>query len=160
MVARATDCLPRFSIEVDAICDGLDKHIDSAVLTEAAFKMSVRVVARIRPLLKAETEKDIIVQPGTSSDSSRPSSVSIPDPKRPQADFSFNFNSVYDRDASQQELFESEGEKLAFLQWRTLTDPKKYLPQSHTSSRASMSRSLLMASLALAKRTLCEEESP
>lgn len=72
--------------------------------------MSVRVVARIRPLLKAELEKDIIVNAGsTSLDTSAPSTVTIPDPKHQSQNFTFNFNRVFERESSQQELFDGEG---------------------------------------------------
>jgi hypothetical protein len=74
--------------------------------------MSVRVVARIRPLLKAEIEKDIIVtatQCPTASASSRPQVVRIPNPKNEAEMYSFHFNSVYGQETAQQELFENEG---------------------------------------------------
>ena len=69
--------------------------------------MSVRVVARIRPLLKTEIERDCIVK--ASGDDSKPNIVKIPNPKNEGEDFSFQFNGVYDRDAGQQELFDGEG---------------------------------------------------
>ncbi|MCJ1282844.1 hypothetical protein MMC26_002170 [Xylographa opegraphella] len=73
--------------------------------------MSVRVVARIRPLLKAELEKDTIVTAVTTNNESPelPTIVRIPNPKNENEDFSFHFNSVYDQDATQQDLFENEG---------------------------------------------------
>lgn len=64
--------------------------------------MSVRVVARIRPLLKSELDKDTIVTADGPI-------VRIPNPKNEGEDFSFQFNSVYGSEATQQELFESEG---------------------------------------------------
>lgn len=70
--------------------------------------MSVRVVARIRPLLKAEIEKDVIVEAaGDSADSK--TTVKIPNPKNESEAFSFQFNSVYDREATQSQLFDNEG---------------------------------------------------
>jgi hypothetical protein len=73
--------------------------------------MSVRVVARIRPLLKKESEKDIIV----SAASSRPESpntnstiIRIPNPKNEAEIYSFQFNNVYGQDTTQQELFDNE----------------------------------------------------
>lgn len=70
--------------------------------------MSVRVVARIRPLLKQELDRDTIVTAeGDSAD--RPTVVRIPNPKNDSETFSFQFNGVYDSEATQQQLFEQEG---------------------------------------------------
>ena len=75
--------------------------------------MSVRVVARIRPLLKVEKEVDIIVRASsTTNDSynSAPTSlVRIPNPKNEGEDFSFQFNNVYDGQATQEDIFQAEG---------------------------------------------------
>ena len=71
--------------------------------------MSVRVVARIRPLLKNEIDKDTIVEAcGTNSDA--PNVVRVPNPKNEAENYSFQFNSVYDRESSQQDIFDNEGE--------------------------------------------------
>ena len=71
--------------------------------------MSVRVVARIRPLLNKELDKDTIVR-GDSVEAGRPNTlVKIPNPKNEAEEFSFAFNSVYDQDATQETLFTSEG---------------------------------------------------
>lgn len=70
--------------------------------------MSVKVVARIRPLLKQEIEKDIIV----TTDPSKLGAarlVRIPNPKNDAESYSFQFNSVYDSSATQQDLFDGEG---------------------------------------------------
>ena len=74
--------------------------------------MSVRVVARIRPLLRAERELDVIVRSGSSSEglTSRPNIIKLPNPKNEAEDFSFQFNSVYDGSATQEDLFQNEGE--------------------------------------------------
>ena len=72
--------------------------------------MSVRVVARIRPLLPKELDKDIIVQAGSSEDGSQPNVVKIPSPKNESEIFSFAFNSVYGQETTQEELFNAEGE--------------------------------------------------
>lgn len=90
--------------------------------------MSVRVVARVRPLLKTERELDIILRTGASSllteksrDSinsdrkvaalrDRDNVVRIPNPKNEGEEYTFQFNSVYDSDVAQQELFDAEGE--------------------------------------------------
>ncbi|PLB50181.1 kinesin-domain-containing protein [Aspergillus steynii IBT 23096] len=89
--------------------------------------MSVRVVARIRPLLKSERELDVILHSGakqtvpgktekkSSSENAklaalrdRDTLVRIPNPKNENEEYSFQFNAVYDSDASQQELFDAE----------------------------------------------------
>lgn len=74
--------------------------------------MSVRVVTRIRPLLKHELDKDIIVTAESHENESgtkgRPTVVRIPNPKNDAESFSFQFSSVYEQDATQQELFEAE----------------------------------------------------
>ncbi|KAJ5567729.1 hypothetical protein N7535_007035 [Penicillium sp. DV-2018c] len=89
--------------------------------------MSVRVVARIRPLLKNEREADVILRTGSSADAkSRQSTVGdksdkklaalrdrenvvrIPNPKNEGEEYAFQFNGVYDATVSQQELFDAE----------------------------------------------------
>lgn len=70
--------------------------------------MSVRVVARIRPLLNKEFEKDVIVSAASSKSESSNPVVSIPNPKNEAELFSFQFNSVYEQDATQQDIFENE----------------------------------------------------
>lgn len=96
--------------------------------------MSVRVVARIRPLLKTEREIDTIVRAGslsptvkTTDDNSaskkqkseaekrgkdgcdRPNLVRIPNPKNEGEQYTFQFNAVYDDYVGQQEIFDAEG---------------------------------------------------
>ena len=74
--------------------------------------MSVRVVARVRPLLNSENETDSIVRTDSadySSSNSRPNLIKIPNPKNFSEEFSFQFNSVYNQDATQQEIFDAEG---------------------------------------------------
>lgn len=71
--------------------------------------MSVRVVARIRPLLPHELDKDIIVRADGLEDGRPPNLVKIPNPKNEVEEFSFAFNSVYDQSTTQEELFTSEG---------------------------------------------------
>ncbi|KAG2418053.1 hypothetical protein HFD88_001153 [Aspergillus terreus] len=90
--------------------------------------MSVRVVARVRPLLKSEREVDVILRTGSSTqlvhskadktgskDSAalaalrdRDNLVRIPNPKNENEEYSFQFNAVYDAESSQQELFDAE----------------------------------------------------
>ncbi|KAK3724463.1 hypothetical protein LTR37_001087 [Vermiconidia calcicola] len=68
---------------------------------------SVRVIARVRPLLKGEIEKDVIVEAaGDSADCK--TIVRIPNPKKESESFSFQFNSVYPQGASQQTIFDNE----------------------------------------------------
>jgi len=79
-------------------------------LHNPSTKMSVRVVARIRPLLKKETEKDVIVSAALSlpEPDTNPTIVRIPNPKNEAELYSFQFNSVYEQDATQQEIFDNE----------------------------------------------------
>lgn len=72
--------------------------------------MSVRVTARIRPLLKNELEKDTIVEAVTPSGDATacPTVVRMPDPKNEARCFSFQFNSVYDQDTTQTQMFDNE----------------------------------------------------
>ncbi|KAL8406604.1 hypothetical protein RB596_005181 [Gaeumannomyces avenae] len=70
--------------------------------------MSVRVVARIRPLLEKEIEKDIIVHADGGEDGRPHNVVKIPNPKNDTEEFSFTFNSVYDMSTGQETLFTAE----------------------------------------------------
>ena len=70
--------------------------------------MSVRVVARLRPLLKSEHDKDHIISCHNGADD-KPSVIKVPNPKNMAEEYSFQFSSVYDQDAAQQEIFEAEG---------------------------------------------------
>ncbi|KAK8055207.1 kinesin family member 22 [Apiospora rasikravindrae] len=70
--------------------------------------MSVRVVARIRPLLEKELDKDIIVHAASTDDGKPTTLVRIPSPKNGAEEFTFAFNSVYDQPTSQEELFNAE----------------------------------------------------
>ncbi|KAF2739433.1 kinesin-domain-containing protein [Polyplosphaeria fusca] len=71
--------------------------------------MSVRVVARIRPLLKQELDKDVIVtSESTEGEGTQPTIVRIPNPKNEAESFSFQFSSVYEQETTQQQVFESE----------------------------------------------------
>ncbi|KAF7558784.1 hypothetical protein G7046_g5364 [Stylonectria norvegica] len=70
--------------------------------------MSVRVVARIRPLLEKELDKDTIVR-AESVDASKPNTiVKIPNPRNEAEEFSFAFNGVYDQSVTQEGLFTTE----------------------------------------------------
>jgi hypothetical protein len=72
--------------------------------------MSVRVVARIRPLLKQELDKDTIVTADSpeGDNAAKPTIVRIPNPKNDAESYSFQFSSVYEQDATQQQLFDAE----------------------------------------------------
>lgn len=87
-----------------------------------SLKMSVRVVARIRPLLNSENEKDAIVEAigADATSSARPSIVKIPNPKNFSEDFTFQFNSVYNQQSTQQELFDAEGKLVGISRSRKL----------------------------------------
>lgn len=89
--------------------------------------MSVRVVARIRPLLKLENERDVIVTTNEAheaepdngktgvktmknkNDNNTSGILRIPNPKNIAEQYSFQFNSVYDQTASQQVVYDNEG---------------------------------------------------
>ena len=123
--------------------------------------MSVRVIARMRPLLKSETEKDIIITTASAEiePESQPTVVRIPNPKNECETFSFQFNSVYDQDASQQDIFDNEGNSnclpmLIVAKTQTLTR-FQYHQQSNTSSMVSMLHFLHMESPELERRTPC-----
>lgn len=67
------------------------------------------MVARIRPLLGKEHDKEVIVRAESSQESKYPNVVRIPNPKKETEEFSFTFNAVYDAKASQEDLFTNEG---------------------------------------------------
>jgi hypothetical protein len=80
--------------------------------------MSVRVVARIRPLLKQELDKDTIVMAEILDGESTPSVVRIPSSRSDAESFSFQFSSVYEQEATQQQLFDAESRS----DWEMLHD--------------------------------------
>lgn len=115
------------------------RGLDQIAFTETNDRpaiMSVRVVARVRPLLKSERDLDVILRTGSSvptESKSRLSSVDekvektdkklaalrdrdnvvrIPNPKNEGEEYAFQFNGVYDAEVSQQELFDAEGKCL------------------------------------------------
>ena len=67
------------------------------------------MVARIRPLLDKELDRDTIVRAESSVEGKPANLVRIPNPKNESEEFSFTFNSVYDMGTSQEELFTNEG---------------------------------------------------
>lgn len=121
--------------------------------------MSVRVVARIRPLLKNEIDKDIIVTAAPASNGTA-QLVRIPNPKQPAELYSFQFNSVYEQETTQQELFDNEGMSME-LNWSSaaLFTPIQYHQRSNTCSKVSMSHSSHMESRVRARRIPCAVES-
>ena len=82
--------------------------------------MSVRVVARIRPLLKTELDKDTIVSVDGASGQGPSTIVRVPNPKNEGEEFSFQFNSVYGPEATQQDLFDGEGTLQHFVLGRLM----------------------------------------
>jgi hypothetical protein len=81
----------------------------SSSLSQLLDNMSVRVVARVRPLLPKELDKDVIVRVDSTEDGRPPNVVKIPSPKNEAEEFSFTFNGVYDQATTQEELFNAEG---------------------------------------------------
>jgi hypothetical protein len=67
------------------------------------------VVARIRPLLSKELDKDVIVRGESSQEGHSLNTVRIPNPKNESEEFSFAFNGVYEMNTTQEELFAAEG---------------------------------------------------
>jgi hypothetical protein len=70
---------------------------------------NLTVVARIRPLLNKELDKDVIVRGEPSQEGSPLNIVRIPNPKNESEEFSFTFNGVYEIKTTQEELFTTEG---------------------------------------------------
>lgn len=124
--------------------------------------MSVRVVARIRPLLKNELEKDTIVEAAAPSGdvSANPTLVRMPNPKNEAEAFSFQFNSVYDQQATQQQIFDDES-KPRFLHTRptraVVLTKVQSLRQSSISSKVWTSPCSHTESQEREKHTRCEE---
>lgn len=125
--------------------------------------MSVRVVARIRPLLDNELERDVIVHADTKDGAKKANVVKIPNPKNESEEFSFTFNSVYDQETTQEELFSAEGAPIPIgidSSWDFLKLTHASLQSLHTSkpfSKASTLPSLPTESLVPAKHIPCEE---
>lgn len=67
----------------------------------------VRIVARIRPILSGENERDVVVTVSSEGDKKV---VTMPNPKNENEIFSFPFNTVYGDEADQAQIF-SEGER-------------------------------------------------
>lgn len=74
------------------------------------------MVARIRPLLDKELDRDTIVRAESSVEGKPANVVRIPNPKNEAEEFSFTFNGVYDMGTTQEELFTNEGKSIYKLQ--------------------------------------------
>lgn len=123
--------------------------------------MSVRVVARIRPLLKLELDKDSIVTaaPAGNETVGSPTVVRIPNPKNEGEHFSFQFNSVYDQEATQQDIYDYEGVPSHDQGEGICTNGTQLRQPSNTSSMALILQSLHTASRARAKLIPCAVEN-
>jgi hypothetical protein len=114
--------------------------------------MSVRVIARIRPLLKHELDKDAIVTAESSANGdskTRPTIVRLPNPKNFAESFSFQFSSVFEQDATQQEIFDAESRSCASSACRIPLTRRQYHLQSSTYSMACMpARPIFAAAIA------------
>lgn len=72
---------------------------------------TVRVVARLRPLLKTENPNDTIVETSSSTSSStveKLDTVKIPSAKNAGENYTFQFQSVFPETSTQQEIFDTE----------------------------------------------------
>lgn len=67
--------------------------------------MAIRVVARIRPQQQNELTKDVIVSTDTSD---QPTIIKVPNPKNESEEYTFQFSSVYNYLATQQQIFDNE----------------------------------------------------
>lgn len=119
--------------------------------------MSVRVVARIRPLLKAELEKDAIVHAEKLAieKGHNRTVVRIPNPKNESEAFSFQFNSVYGREATQSQIFDEEGTRYCTYGEAAPANSVQSHQRSNTCSKATMLHYSRTASPAPVKRTQC-----
>ena len=78
--------------------------------------MAIRVVARIRPQQGHELDKDAIVSAVKNENDPLipPTLVKIPSHKNDNEIYTFQFSSVYDQFASQQSIFDNEGNYCAY----------------------------------------------
>lgn len=79
------------------------------------------MVARIRPLLDKELDKDTIVRAESGPDG-KLNIVRIPNPKKEEEEFSFTFNGVYDMETTQEELFTNEGTRTCLVSTWTISN--------------------------------------
>jgi hypothetical protein len=114
---RTIDSKSNVERSFSVIDAGEGKKVKQFFILTALERMSVRVVARIRPPGKAELERDnIITVEQAQGDGANATIVKIPNPKNEAELFSFQFNSVYDQSATQQQIFENEG-KYSGIAW-------------------------------------------
>ncbi|KAI9736012.1 MAG: hypothetical protein M1834_001478 [Cirrosporium novae-zelandiae] len=64
---------------------------------------TVRVIARVRPLLPHENDRDIILRADTDT-----AEIKIPNPKNVNEEYKFKFQAVFDAEAGQGDLFDGE----------------------------------------------------
>ena len=110
--------------------------------------MAVRVVARIRPQQQNELETETILSTVNNQETSeKPTLIKIPNPKNESEVYSFQFSGVYDHFATQQQIFDNEGERGPHSIDPALEDTNylQYRPLSSISSTGLMSPSLRMA---------------
>ena len=113
--------------------------------------MAIRVVARIRPRQANEALKDVIVVTATNQTADQPTLVKIPNPKNESEDFTFQFSSVYDHTATQQQLFDNEGQRSCIALFLAFVDSTQSHLLSNTFSMDTMLQSSLMVVLELAR---------
>ena len=76
----------------------------------------MRVVARIRPQQQNELEAATILSAANNQDTTeKPTLIKIPNPKNESEVYSFQFSSVYDCFANQQQIFDNEGDYNRFI---------------------------------------------
>jgi hypothetical protein len=121
--------------------------------------MSVRVVARIRPLLKQELDKDTIVTAETLEGDSAPTVVRLPSPKNDAESFSFQFSSVYEQEATQQQLFDAESANPSPRAVCIALMYAQFRQRSNIFSMASIYRSSHTAAPVPERHIQCEEGS-
>jgi hypothetical protein len=85
------------------------RYVYQSLQAHARRILTSIVVARLRPLLDKELDKDVIVNAEGFKDGKVSNMVRIPNPKNEAEEFSFAFNGVYDMDTTQEELFTNEG---------------------------------------------------
>lgn len=106
-------------------------------------------MARIRPLLPKELDKDTIVRAERNANVEGKGNnvVRIPNPKNEGEEFSFAFNGVYDIETSQEELFTNEGLSSLVYNYNMMrhkTNTEQWHLISNLSSKASTLLSLHM----------------
>lgn len=71
--------------------------------------MAIRVVARIRPQQESEFKEGTIVTTGSDENATtQPNLIHLPNPRNQGEAHSFQLNSVYGAEATQQDVFDHE----------------------------------------------------